>query len=252
MTYEDYKKKLVPLEAFDPSAFIGNDVVPQDVCDFVLALAVAYNDLHDTTVARILLNDITVPHESKPSQALGFRNGLRTSTLRIQLGFIRELLALIADNKTAINQPYFKNLCFKLTPKGQLSWSSLYNVAFQKPSSDPLSKALVIIRKKVAFHYDAHQIGQSFKNAFVPTGIHRQPFISRGRTMSQTRFYFADAAIQKYLIEKDTEKILKDLLEGNAKLYEQINQALYEPVIRFIESRTPWQTPQLGALTTRS
>lgn len=247
MTYEDYKNKLVPLEEFDASAFIGNDAVPQDVCDFVLALAVAYNDLHDTTIARILLDDISVPNESKPSQALGFRNGLTTSVLRIQLGFIRELLALIADNKKTISQPYFKKLCLKLTRKGQLSWSSLCNVAFQKTPSDPLSKALVIIRNKVAFHYDPHQIGQSFKNAFVPTGIHGQPSISRGRAMSQTRFYFADAAVQKYMIAKGTEKILTNFLQGNDKLYEQINQALYELVTRFIESRTSWRTPLLGA-----
>jgi hypothetical protein len=38
---------LARLQTFDPNAFIANDKQEQKVCDFILALALIFNDLKD-------------------------------------------------------------------------------------------------------------------------------------------------------------------------------------------------------------
>jgi len=43
-TYLEHFNKLVPHKEFDPKAFIGNEKVPQELCNFILSLAAAYND----------------------------------------------------------------------------------------------------------------------------------------------------------------------------------------------------------------
>ena len=63
MTYEDIANQLAPLESFDPSVFQGDAVISQKLCDFVLALTIAYNDLRDSTFALILLDDVVVNND---------------------------------------------------------------------------------------------------------------------------------------------------------------------------------------------
>lgn len=48
------------LETFDPAAFVGGEEVPQELCNFVLALALIYNDYKNLTYASLKLR------ESKP------------------------------------------------------------------------------------------------------------------------------------------------------------------------------------------
>jgi hypothetical protein len=42
---------LAQLESFDPEAFQGNAEVPQALCNFVLAIALIYNDCKDALYA---------------------------------------------------------------------------------------------------------------------------------------------------------------------------------------------------------
>ncbi len=43
-------------ETFEPEAFRGNEKVPQAVCNFVLVLALIYNDCKDAIYAHIALD----------------------------------------------------------------------------------------------------------------------------------------------------------------------------------------------------
>lgn len=48
---------LATLETFDPAVFLGDGRVPQSLCDFVLALALIFNDLRDLSYANVLVRD---------------------------------------------------------------------------------------------------------------------------------------------------------------------------------------------------
>jgi hypothetical protein len=191
MPYDDQSSKLAPLEVFNSDTFIGNNKVPQNICNFILALPLAYNDLRDVTFARILLDEIEIKDEVTPTPQLGLRNGMRVLRERIQSGFIHELLNLISTNREVVDEPLFKELIRKLSKVGKKAWTALYEVAIEKPTNNPLSKAIVQIRNKVAFHYDTQQISKGYEDAFLIQSKYRQPMISRGSRMSETRFYFA-------------------------------------------------------------
>ena len=246
MTYEDIANQLAPLESFDPSVFQGDAVISQKLCDFVLALTIAYNDLRDSTFALILLDDVVVNNDKIPTPQLGLRNGLKETVLRIHIGFINELLALVAANKVILDHQAFRSLVNKLSVKGKKSWASIQSAACDKKSNDPLVKALIIIRNKVAFHYDATQIGKAYKLAFLTKSEYDKPLLSRGSSMRETRFYFADAASQKYIRDNATQKIILDFLEGRETLREDINLALFELITKFINSRSTWQKYKVG------
>lgn len=241
MNYKGIVEKLAPLESFDPKVFRGDERISQELCDFILALSLAYNDLRDSTFALLMLNEIEVEDDYNPSPQLGLRNGLRVTAQRIQIGFINELLALVATNDCIFNEQDFKALLSKLSHKGRKSWNSIRTAACENKSNDPLVKALIIIRNKVAFHYDASQIGKAYKLAFISKSEYGKPVLSRGSTMSETRFYFADAVTQKYIRERSIQKIVVDFLDGKGALLEDINYSLFELITKFINTRSAWQ-----------
>ena len=65
--------------------------------------------------------------------------------------------------------------------------------------------------------------------------------------MLQTRFYFADAASNAYILSKAEGTRTYEFLQGEGALLESVNQALYEIVTRFIQIRSAWSKPHLAS-----
>src|SRR6202035_1181449 len=107
--YNEEVASLVPLEAFDSSAFLGSTDVPQNVCDLVLSLAVAYNDLRDVIFARLLLTNVR-PAQAVISPECGQYGGLMIGAVRLQVGTVHELLKLIAKSQAVIEHTAFKDV----------------------------------------------------------------------------------------------------------------------------------------------
>ena len=95
---------------------------------------------------------------------------------------------------------------------------------------------LVRARNKVAFHYDADEIGKAYRSAFIEKSD-RAPYISRGPSMAHARFYFADAAAQMYIMEVTDGSTADQFLRAELPLFTQVNHALRELVTRFINAR---------------
>ena len=57
--------ELAPLQTLHPDAFMGDSKVPQDMCNFVLALALIYNDCKDGLFSNRLLVDSRPTGEPK-------------------------------------------------------------------------------------------------------------------------------------------------------------------------------------------
>ncbi len=241
MTFDDLVKELAPFETFDENVFLGNSEYPQNLCDYILSFALAYNDFRDIFSAHFQLTDIGIIPEKPKSIKLGLRNGLRNTLIRVQIGFVHEILKLIENNRYIHEEPAFKIVLKSLSKEGKDSWNAISSVALNKSSNEPIAKALVIIRNKVAFHYDTKEIGQSYKNSFVANKKYGIPLISRGNAMQSTRFYFADAVVQNYLDSKSEDRNVIDFLNGRGEFILTINRFLYEIVTRFIQSRSSWR-----------
>jgi hypothetical protein len=231
MPYEDELRQLAPLETFDPAAFVGDESTPQHVCDFVLALAAVYNDFRDLHMGRVLLEEVRPP-EARPAHPLPSRPAGQTLALdwalhRLIFGVVHELMELIRENREAIAHPAFRKIEETIGGEPTRAWRAVKQAVEERKSSE-LAKVLVKIRNKVTFHYDAEQIGKAYRADFVATG--KKPYVSRGATMRQTRFYFADGATSRYLRNLG-------LPAEFSKLIVQVNAALHAIVLAFPAAR---------------
>ena len=82
-------------------------------------------------------------------------------------------------------------------------WQAVVDVALNRTPDNPLAKSLARIRNKVSAHYDPGEIFSGYKGYFLADheSAHR-PYVSQGRSMAETRFYFSDAATQGYFEQR--------------------------------------------------
>lgn len=237
MTYQDEVKMLAQLMTFDPAAFSGDDEVPQSVCNVVLALAVAYNDLRDVAFGFTLLDEVRPKGDPRPTQEFGQFGGVQTALQKAEAGIIHETLNLIDRESAAIDHPFFRRVVSSCSSGARTAWSSLVAAASGRPDAQPLSRALMMMRNKVAFHYDAKEIGRSFKMCFPGQEGAPEPYVSIGDRMRSTRFYFADRSVEWYLGHLTTPDGEQLVPKAGGLYFEQINLALYEIVTKFVSAR---------------
>ncbi len=231
MGYSEQVSKLVPLEAFDGRAFLPGAKAPQEVCNLVLGFALAYNDIRDLILGHVLLRETDFPERERPSPSLGQLNGLGLHLIRIQAATVHELLQLISEEASAVAHSSFRDIVRLLTPAGREAWETLEVVASGRWQDTPFSRVLFFLRNKIGYHYDAKELARGYKAAF---GQSKPPYLSRGSSMKSTRFYFADAAAEAYMLDKAKDPEVRDFLKSSHLFLDQINQALHEIVTRFV------------------
>lgn len=198
---DKYKSKLSEvssLETFDSQAFLADDTVSQDVCNFVLTLACIYNDYKDTILALNYLSNVQPPFPVEETATWGEYNGLKFHVIRSQSALIHELLKLIEDNKGVLQNSFFQSVINQLDKVGSRSWKTLVAVSEGKEDSHKIAKTLLMIRNKIAFHYDPKEIFKGYKKLFLDTNTKKQTYISRGNILEGERYYFAEAGAQRY------------------------------------------------------
>ncbi len=229
---------LAPLQTFSQEAFVGDDNVSQDICNFVLALALIYNDCKDGIFSNLILTESKPSGEFKLSPPWGAYNGIKTHYLRLCIALIQELLNLIADNQRTIKHPFFNSVVKQLSKQDRDSWDALANASLQKQTSSPLNKFLLMIRNKVSSHYDPKELYRGYRYHFFRSGASSEPaFISRGTSMQRSRFYFADAAADGYLQSQAVKEDPNELMSRVADLTSNINRAIMQVVNHFIQKR---------------
>lgn len=227
---------LATLQTFSREAFVGDEKVPQDICNFVLALALIYNDCKDGIFSNLTLAESKPTGEQKRSREWGAYNGIKVHFLRLYIALIQELLKLIRDNQFSIKHPFFIAVIQQLSKRDRDSWDALMDAALQKQTSNRLNKFLLMIRNKVSSHYDPKELYRGYRYHFFGNGsLSEAPFISRGTSMQSSRFYFADAAADGYL----QSQALKDneLMSHVVDLTENLNRAIMQVVNHFIQKR---------------
>lgn len=239
---------LSKLETFDPAAFVDDDNTSQRVCDLVMALALAHNDFRDVIFAQTMLNTVMPGDLQTPTPELGLFAGLQLHLHRTLAGTMHELMKLIQDNRDLLDAPALAAAIRHVPRAARSAWQQVVAAALEKPTKGTISRFLARARNKVAYHYDAPQVGLAFRRAFIRTGVSgqeprftrkvtRQPFISRGRSMAACRFYFADAAAAVSLQSSGSDETVEQFFAASMPLLNQINHALREVVTSFITAR---------------
>lgn len=226
------------LETFDPGAFVPDEQWSAAVCDFVLALAVASNDLHDVFMAEFLLAEMEEAiKDRKNIKYMALAGGSATALRRYKIGVIHELLQLVKSNEKVVTSAAFQKIYRQLKRGSKESWDRIHGAARCKPQSGTLGKALLLCRNKVGFHYDASQIGKGYMARFLQDPSKGAPVLSRGNSMRSRRFYFADAAVEQYMTSLSEAREIENMVLGRDRLIEDINRALFDIVALFINAR---------------
>src|SRR2546426_1300523 len=194
-SFHDECADLAHPETFDPSAFKGDAIASQTVCNFVLALALIYNDYKDTMYARIVLDQSRPVGKPERNREWGAFGGIDYHIFRLSIATLHELFELIQRNQAELNDSFLNSVVSQLSPEARRAWKTVVDAALDATPQDDLGKALLLVRNKVAFHYDPKCIFQGYSHHFVGPGkVDDRAYISRGLSMAETRFYFADAA----------------------------------------------------------
>lgn len=238
MSFSNEVGHLGLLETFDERAFEPNEKWPSGLCHFILALAVASNDLHDIFLALFLLKEAEdAQNNTLDVPFIALSKGTVITLRRAQVGVIHELMQLLKRNENIVKADKFKQLYKQLSLASKESWDRIYGAAHSKPQSGTLGRALLLCRNKVGFHYDSGQIGKGYRNRFLDDQSSGPPVLSRGSSMRSRRFFFADAAIEQYMVDLAGDPEIEELFSGRGQLLKDINQALFEIVSRFINAR---------------
>jgi len=229
---------LASLESFDPVAFEAGEKVSQDVCNFVLTLAVIYNDLKDLIHADVTLQTQAPELPFKISRHWGAYNGLRFHVWRLMVGLFHEVVDLIQRSDKVLEDSFFKSVLSQLPRKERDIWHDFISVACDKQTATAEGHFALLVRNKLVFHYDPKVIQRAYRT-FFSSGSHgaERAFVSRGMDMKETRFYFADAVTRGYFMKnidgRDTEKILVDTMTPLLNL----SSALMSIIHHFIQKR---------------
>jgi hypothetical protein len=230
----DETTQLASLQTFDPRAFVGTSDVPQDICNFVLALALIYNDCKNGIFSNLALTDSKPGGDPQISRSWGAYTGIKNHYLRLHCALIHELLNLISENETVIKQPFFVSVIKLLPRRVRESWDA----SLQKQTASSLNKALLMIRNKVSFHYDPKELYRGYRYHFFKSPGSAEPaFVSRGNSMKSSRFYFADAAADGYFGSQLENKDASELMNRLADITAALNQAIRQIVDRFIQKK---------------
>ena len=102
-------------------------------------------------------------------------------------------------------------------------------------------KILTIIRNKTGGHYDAEEIVKGYRIMFIKNKS--EPYLSGGSSISDTRFYFADAAAQGYYFKKQKDLQFLEFDKTIEELIKNLSKTVWLLIIRFINSRSSWKQP---------
>ncbi len=229
---------LANLESFDPAAFEADGKVSQDVCNFVLTLAIIYNDLKDLIHADVTLQTQAPKTPFKISRHWGEYNGLRFHVWRLMVALFHEVLDLIRRNNKVLEDSFFKSVLSQIRREERDIWHDFISVACDKQTASAESRFALLVRNRLVFHYDPKEIHRGYRT-FFSSGSHgaERAFVSRGMDMKETRLYFADAVTRGYFMKnvdgRDTEKILVDTMTPLINL----SSTLMNIIHHFIQKR---------------
>jgi len=238
---------LKTLETFDAEVFIGNEKYSQELCNFVLTLSLIWNDAKNLMLYYEHINDvqpnnqtITKPEDTPTTPLWGETSGIKNFIEKMLIAIIHELFSLIKNSENVIKSKSFHEIIRQLHTSDRKFWEIIEQFVFDAAASNtPLGKAILMIRHKIANHYDKDELFKGYHRKFIASN--NNPIISRGNSMTEQRFYFADAAAQEYCLSHQ-EKVSSEVFQKNFRLIiDSLNASIKNIVETFIQKRSVWR-----------
>ena len=154
---------------------------------------------------------------------MGTYNGLWHHSLRLMVALIHEVLNLLHNQQKTLEHPFFKEVLRQIPRDARVQWNDLVQAAQGKQIDTPVGKFALFVRNKIAFHYDPKEIFSGYSRFFdSESPAAEAAFLSRGASMSKTRYFFADAAANGYLMRgienQEDEYLLDEFMSHMSKL----------------------------------
>lgn len=190
---------------------ISNIDIENKVDQHLLVLASFFNDFKT-----ILLFNNIVSHKFRKVEVneltyhTGEMGGIQNYINKIMVAHIHELFIYLDQERKFFCSVDFLNILSKIkiqNKKAYLDWKEIFSEAtntsktekFIKPN---LSNFLLAIRNKIAFHYDREELVKGYKDFFISRKSgngSENPLFTAGGQLYNTRFHYADAAMQRYI-----------------------------------------------------
>lgn len=241
------------LKKIAPSRLVGDKKDSME--DFFLVLAVIYNDLKGLIhLEKDFMDNHAPPTSGTPSAYLGEYNGMTTQLYKTMAGLVNEFFVFLREHEQLYKEPRFQLMFLKMDPSVRKEWEGILDAALERPNSKKpgtLGYRLMRVRDGVAFHYYQSEkvLRGAFKDFFHDNTQTNADFAyySFGENMQDTRFYYADAAVQSYLMKTANEKgtqnyttdmaILQAFQSETFSLIRSMNIVLANLLKRFITMR---------------
>ena len=227
---------LGPLETFQKEVFLDTDKQKQEICNFVLGLACIHSDFKNILWAHYGLTDAKPEGEFQYTPLWGQYSALRDHLYRALCSVLLEFLKLLEENRPNLSNDLIERTVQSMTRRTRESWAELLDMALNRRGDSPTLRAINRIRDKVIFHYDLKELERGYREHFSdPAKANVDAFISRGKTLENSRFYFADAAMNGYI--RSRYRDAPDFQTDVKEISEKANNVLHEFVERFIQRR---------------
>lgn len=226
------------LRYIEPNRLI-KDSTDDPIAKFFLVLAVIYNDLKGLSLfEKLVIDTYRAVGPDEVSVQVGELGGVFTQIGKLFISNMREFFDFLRENEKILLSSEFQEVLLKTNNKDiQNRWKNIIDVAFDRsPESSDFTHHLVLIRNNVAFHYkqSGKELQKSFRNFFYKKekiGKNNMAYYSAGEFIKDTRFFYADAAVQEYM-----RSTTGDLLDGfDIKYKKEISRIIFN--MSFVISR---------------
>jgi hypothetical protein len=237
-------KSLGPLLAVNSVALRGDREVPQELCNAILALALAFNDFRDLLIWSDDILKEAPDTARRLNRFFGEHGGVMTHLFRLLLASLYQLGEVIRANGKHFHNRFFQERVLgQLDKSVQGKWMELSDLAHGKAPQRPIGDLMEFVRHTAVYHYDSAELWNGFDRRF-PTGSTvpaEQAVVSSGETALGERFYFADAAAYDLISEQSGVQGLPALGPKVTDLLTTVTVTLANVVEGFLEARGPLQ-----------
>ena len=236
-TFTDNFRKLASLQYFDHKAFCEDSLVSKEVCGFVLSLALIYNDIKNAGLLNEAINNSRPSGSYIERQDWGEYTAMLNFIDRISMGILHELFDLIKNHQNVLENKFFKEVIKSINRDVKKLWQALVDTSLGNHSDNNLAKELMIIRNKISYHYDPKAISNGYKHIYENNENSMKAYISRGNNMPESRFYFADAAVDGCLQNIYGSEDISHFLDSISDDLQRLNHSLWHIINNFINKR---------------
>jgi hypothetical protein len=233
------------LKHIEPNRIVKEEA-DNELDNFFLVLAVIFNDLKGIVLFEKLVTDTyRNPPLEEVSIHAGNYGGVFAQTYKILVANIQEFLRFLNEKENVISSSEFKSILGKTNKDIQARWKDIVDIAFDKtPKNSEFSNYLAKIRNNVAFHY--YQSDKNLKKAFCnifnkkeKKGRNDLAYYTVGENMENTRFFYADAAVEEYLRSAISDAESFDIkYKGNvSKMIMDMNFAISRLLKEYLRNR---------------